>query len=227
MNILKIEVRTKCLESIKQFYGDLLNFEIMEFSGNRMILQAGTSTIIFNEEDESEAFYHIAFSIPSNQLSEAKKWLENKGIELITKDNEDQFEFIDWSASACYFYDPDGNLIEFIAHHSIDHTSSDSFQAKSILHVSEIGLPVDDVRVETKRICERFGLSLWRGDGEQFAAIGDENGLFIVTDKNRPWFPDNRLPGMFPTAVTIKGKQELNLQMGRQLYLLNAEPSLV
>lgn len=223
MKILKIEVKTKQLAKIKKFYGDLLNFTITDDSKERMVLQAGTTTIIFHQDDESEAYYHIAFSIPSDQLSESKKWLQGKGIDLITKDQQDQFEFKDWPATACYFYDPDGNLIEFIAHHSIASENPHSFNQNHILCVSEIGLPVENVSEAIQKIGDTFHLSLWRGDGEQFAAIGDENGLFIVIDTKRLWFPDNRKAGMFATSVTIEGNSKEKLQLGRQLYLLNSE----
>ncbi|SFL53312.1 Catechol-2,3-dioxygenase [Paenibacillus sp. 1_12] len=225
MKILKIEVKTKRLAMIKEFYGDLMNFEIKDYSDQCIVLQAGQTTIIFNQDDKSEAFYHIAFSIPSNQFTASQQWLQHKGIDLIKKEGKDQFEFMDWPASACYFYDPDGNLIEFIAHHTTTQENNQTFQQNNILYVSEIGLPVDDVSEVTKIICESFNLSLWRGDGKQFSAIGDEHGLFIVIDKNRPWFPVNKKPGMFPTAVTIQGEKEIILQMNRQLYRLNTEPS--
>ncbi|MFE0560754.1 VOC family protein [Paenibacillus sp. NPDC058910] len=224
MNILKVEVRTKQLAMIKKFYVDLLEFEVKKDADERLELQAGRSTIEFVQDHDSRAFYHIAFSIAVDQLSEAMKWLENNGIELITQDGNQPFEFKDWPASACYFYDPDGNLIEFIAHHATVHEQADSFNAKHIIAISEIGLPVVDVREEIRRLHEVFGLSLWRGDGKLFAAMGDENGLLIVIDKHRPWFPVHIKPGMFPTVVLIQGlaPEEQHLVVNDGLYIISS-----
>lgn len=226
MNIMRIEVRTKQLLMIKKFYSDILNLEVRESTDERLELQAGRSIIEFVQDDASQAFYHIAISIPTNQLSAAMKWLENKGVEVITEAEGSPFQFKDWPASACYFYDPDGNLIEFIAHHGMVYEHGDSFNAKHIIAVSEIGLPVDDVSEEVRRLHETFGLSLWRGDGKQFAAVGDENGLLIVVDKNRPWFPVDIKPGKFSTTVTLQGivQEERHLDMNQGLYNLSSVP---
>lgn len=151
-------------------------------------------------------------------LSEAKRWVSERGISVFSKDGQNEFPFEKWNATAFYFYDPDGNLVEFIAHHSLDNEASEAFGPKHLLRISEIGLPVENVPQVVKELTNAFPLRLWSGDGEQFAALGDAEGLLIVVDKERPWFPDGRLPGLFNTRVSIEGTDSARIVLQNDLY---------
>ncbi|PQP89172.1 hypothetical protein [Paenibacillus sp. AR247] len=89
-----------------------------------------------------------------------------------------------------------------------------TFQAASCCGISEIGLPVDEVAAAVEQIQTTLGLSMWSGDGRQFAAMGDAEGLLIVVDRERPWFPDRRAPIVSGTRVVIQaqGSEQLLLQ---------------
>lgn len=225
MRIIEIVLQTNRLDEMKSFYGELLEFPVEKESAESFAVKAGDSKITFQEPScDLDAFYHFAFMIPSNKLEEAKQWLQNKGIVLYSIDNQDQFFFSDWNATASYFYDPDGNLVEFIAHHSLNNPSEAPFRQNSILQISEIGLPVHNFTEDSKRICEASSQEIWKQQGEQFAAIGDVEGLFIVIDTNRPWFPDSRMPGVFPTQVKIQDELGKRLEINDLPYQLYRTP---
>lgn len=207
MRIAEITLHTDCLQEMKRFYSELLEFPLAGETVESFTVQAGQSRLIFQKSSSNKGVYHFAFTIPANQLEEAGQWLQRKGIPLYTKDNKNQYFFEDWNATASYFYDPQGNLVEFIAHHTLQNASQSPFGAHSMIRISEIGLPLYHFEEGLARVCEDLSLQVWRGDGKQFAGVGDEQGLLILIDMNRPWFPDGRMPVVTPVKVVIEGEE--------------------
>ena len=165
------------------------------------IVKAGYSKIMFRQTREpEEPFYHFAFNIPENQLQDAKRWLAPR-VKLIEKDGKDEFSLENWNAHALYFLDPVGNIVEFVARHNLKNASTKPFSSKSLLCVSEIGYPAEDVRLFSDAVKAELNLKLWRGDGRKFAAVGDENGLVIIVPIGRPWFPTDIPAEDFPLGV--------------------------
>ncbi|MNL17020.1 hypothetical protein D3C87_1380890 [compost metagenome] len=92
----------------------------MEKGLNSLIIQVGSSVLKFIENPEFDSVYHFAFNIPENKLEEAIKWCADK-IDLIMIENKRVIaNFETWNANAIYFYDNNGNLLEFIARHDLD-----------------------------------------------------------------------------------------------------------
>jgi len=90
-----------------------------------------------------------------------------------------------------YFYDADYNIVEFIARKSLNNISYQPFNIHSLLGISEIGIPTSDIKHEYATICNRVKLPIYSGTLERFCSIGDENGLFIIINKEikNKWFP--------------------------------------
>ncbi|WP_438350616.1 VOC family protein [Paenibacillus sp. FA6] len=219
MKLTEVILSTHQFETLKVFYGSLLGLDIVVDQPSQLSFQVGSTILGFCEADPKEKpYYHIAFAIPTNKFSEAKQWVSERGIPLFSKDGQDEFSFESWNATALYFYDPDGNLIEFIAHHTLNNATDEAFESKQILRISEIGLPVDNVPETANKLIETFQLSQWGGDGRQFAPIGDAEGALIVVDKHRPWFPDGRTPAVFNTRVTIEGTDSMRISLQNNLY---------
>jgi catechol 2,3-dioxygenase-like lactoylglutathione lyase family enzyme len=225
-NALKLKevlLGTHSFEAIKAFYGSLLDLQVVEENPSRLSFQVGESVLAFQESSHMEnEFYHIAVTIPTNKFIEAKQWIIDRGISLISRPQEDEFFFENWNATALYFYDPDHNLVEFIAHHTLNNAVTEAFGPHSLLRISEIGLPVDDVSEVSRIIAETFQLHSWGGAGQKFAPLGDVEGSFIVIDKQRPWFPDDRLPAVFNTSVLFEGPYSARLSLHNGLYELRS-----
>ncbi|WP_440113018.1 VOC family protein [Paenibacillus sp. QZ-Y1] len=219
MKIREVGLLTQQFEEMKLFYGTLLELELLKESASFMSFQAGDSILSFKKAPEQEKpFYHVAFTIPTNKLADAKKWFQDRNIPLLSKDGQDEFYFPYWDATAFYFYDPNGNLMEFIAHHSLNNAVDESFTAKHLLCISEIGLPVDDVPDTMNLMNGHYKLEPFAGDGKQFSPIGDAEGMFIVIDKEKPWFPDGRMPAVFATEVKVETGQPGSLRVQDGLY---------
>ncbi|MDQ0494365.1 VOC family protein [Paenibacillus brasilensis] len=226
MNELKLRevlLGTHSFEALKAFYGSLLDMEIVEESPLRLSFRVGESVLAFQESPHMKnEFYHVAFMIPTNKFIEAKQWLINRGIPLVSRSGEDEFFFEHWNATAMYFYDPDHNLVEFIAHHTLDNAAVEAFEPDSLLRISEIGLPVDNVPEVSRKITEMFQLESWGGAGQQFTPLGEVEGLFIVVDKQRPWFPDDRIPTLSSISILFEGPCSAGLSLHNGLYELRS-----
>lgn len=95
--------------------------------------QVGTEMEYFGVCDEKIGFLdpfpdaksqlHVAFEVPSEKLDECISFLEGKGIKTSPKyEWEDTFQGV--PASAVYFLDPEGNVIELFAPRSNRHDSN-------------------------------------------------------------------------------------------------------
>ncbi|MDT9723312.1 VOC family protein [Paenibacillus sp. ClWae2A] len=223
MKIREVGLLTHQIEAIKDFYGKLLELELVEDGTTFVSFRAGNSVLSFKKAPEQEKpYYHVAFTIPTNKLADAKRWAQDRNIPLLSIDGEDEFYFPYWDATAIYFYDPSGNLMEFIAHHSLDNAVNEAFEAKHLLCISEIGLPVDDVPDTISKMNGLYHLEPFAGDGKQFSPIGDAEGMFIVIDKEMPWFPDGRKPGVFATEAKVETGRTGNISLQNGLYSIDS-----
>lgn len=226
MKLKEITIQTFCLDAMKTFYCERLGLPANVDRQTSFTIRIGESVLTFQEHADADAgavnpYYHLAFTVPTNKLAEAKQWLRERGIDLLKDDQgHDEFHFQSWNATSVYFDDPNGNIIEFIAHHTFHNAADEPFEAKHLLRISEIGLPVDQVSEAIATITDTFALELWKGDGKQFAAIGDAEGLFIVVDKQRPWFPDGRMPVVAAAQIAIQGGKSASLQLREGRYEL-------
>lgn len=206
MKILELQLETHCLDELKTFYTRTLEMPLLKEQKRYFVFQAGMTTVKFSRaHKEDKPFYHFAFNIPENQLQEAKAWLSGR-VKLIEKDGRDEFRHETWNADALYFYDPAGNIVEFIARHNLKNRSEEPFSGKSILSLSEIGYPVEDVRLFSEHIKQELNLRLWDGDERQFAAVGDEEGLFIIVTQKRAWFPVDKPAETHPVTVDVSSE---------------------
>jgi len=105
------------------------------------------------------------------------------------------------------FPDPAGNILEFIAREDLPARAGEDFGAEDILHISEIGLVVDDVPGRALLLKTRLGIEVYRGSSfEDFAQPGDINGVLVLVKRGRLWAPDERQPAVVsPVQIGILG----------------------
>jgi len=190
MKIKELTIYTGRLHDQKQFYSETLGLTILSETENEVLFKIGNSNLkIVNRETSTP--YHFAFNIPSNQDEEALEWLKSRVGILKMEGNEIQ-DFDDWNARAIYFYDLDNNIVEFIARKNLNYKSMKYFDQNSLLEISEIGIPTEDIEREYNILNGELGLSIYDGGFDKFCAIGKETGLFICINKRiKGWFPLN------------------------------------
>jgi len=190
MNILEIEILTENFDETENFYSKLLGFQIQSKNRNTISFSAGKSTLTFIPGNRNPR-YHFAFNIPNNKLDEALIWISKK-TELI-KNPENTFiaNFDNWNAKSLYFYDNKGNVLEFITRFDLNQISDKPFTSESILSINEIGVVTDNpIAFAEKMINENQLQYFVKGPKkEDFVVLGDDNGLIIVSNPHRDWYP--------------------------------------
>jgi catechol-2,3-dioxygenase len=225
MKIVSLELKTGQAQKLKEFYTQVLGLPLLDDDSQHFIIQAGFSTITFQASDEQPAgHYHFAFNIPSNSIQKAAKWLQDHVAFLHGPGASGPVvKHESWEASAIYFYDPDFNIIEFIAHKRAP-TSTAPFSSAQIFGLAEVGFPVPDVAAFGKELREKLGLARWKSASAGFEAIGNEAGMFILVEENRPWFPTQNPAVALPTRVEVETNRTVNIRHGA-LQLLSSNAS--
>jgi hypothetical protein len=99
--------------------------------------------------------------------------------------------FESWNAKAIYFYDNNENILEFIARYDLDNATDILFDISSIQSISEIGIVADSPLILANKLVEENNLFFFAKSlkSEQFVTLGDDNGLFIIVETKRNWYP--------------------------------------
>lgn len=211
MEIKSLTLQTDNLQTMKEFYINKLGFLMIDETRDSFQIQTGTSILEFTNKDTvSKPYYHFAFNIPENQFEEAKFWLKNK-VQLLTEDGEDEVNFSHLPAQAIYFEDPSGNIVEFIARYGINEKSTEPFTINSILHISEIGLIVDDVFKAGKELSKAH---IFERDNKplnekflNFMGVRDKGIFIILAHPGRRWIFSDKYSSIFPLKISVdKGK---------------------
>jgi catechol-2,3-dioxygenase len=211
---------TTSLQVLKKFYSDNLGFSVVSESSEQLVINAGQTQIRFIKSANTNAapFYHFAFNIPENKIREARDWQLKKTPLLPTPAHmtdegyaNDIRHFRNWNAHSIFFWDPAGNLVEYIARHDLKNSVMGDFSTGDILYASEIAFIVNDVDVVAKDFSETFALTEYKQGNAEFRAIGDEQGLLLVMKKGRVWMGNTdtpKTPGIYKTVAQLKVKTD-------------------
>jgi len=194
MIIKKLELYTSQLEQQTDFYSNIFQLEITDKNNDSVTFKIGDSILTFTYKAESKP-YHFAFNIPANQEQEALFWLKER-VDILEDKNQEIHHFKDWNAGAIYFYDYDNNIVEFIARKNLNNNSTKNFTAESLLEISEMGIPTFDIENEYNILAKTVELPIHSGNFERFCSLGDDEGLFILINKDlkKYWYPTNDTP---------------------------------
>lgn len=218
MEFLDIRLETKDLRMIKSFYHGQLNLRIIEETEGSITFEIGQTSLTFEKSDLENPVYHYAINIPENQFSEACNWLRER-VETIIYEGSDEVNFENWNANSIYFYDSAGNIGELIARHDLQNATEIPFSEKSLLNISEIGLPTADIPKLTSLLNQKLGLETYISGGETFNPLGTEKALFICVIENRDWFPTTVKSKEFPVTVILKSDVQLDFEFGNYRFI--------
>ena len=188
MRIKELKIYSQDLQKQTDFYTKTIGLDLIERCRDHVVFQIGESRlkIVRNERFRP---YHFAINIPCNQQTEALHWLKER-VEILKDGNNEIQQFDNWNAKAVYFYDADNNIVEFIARQNLRNERFEDFGTDSLLEISEIGIPINDIRTAYNSLKNIAHLEIYDGEFERFCAIGDEHGLFICINKKvKDWFP--------------------------------------
>jgi catechol-2,3-dioxygenase len=206
MKISYLELSSKDLPAQRDYYANILELPV-KLDSATLEVQAGQTTLVFTQApSEFIGAYHFAFNIPENQYQAAKQWITSRIPVLQDKTGKEDFESQTWSSTSLYFLDPAGNVLEFIARHTLKNGSKEPFDSGQILNVSEIGLPSENVVELANNLSTRLSIPVYKQEpNENFTPVGDETGLLILPAKDRIWMPDSGVPAKL-LPVKVKGE---------------------
>ena len=205
MNILELELLTDSITETELFYTGVIGLKTISKTNSSVSFAAGSTKLTFRSSENLKPVYHFAFDIPNNKLLEAFAWIEKKTEIMEVVPPEKIADFYNWNAKSFYFYDNNGNILEFIARFSLDNASEKPFDGLSILSVSEIGLVTKNVSKLSDEMFNKYGLSVFSKQPklEKFIVLGTDTGLFILVEENRDWYPTHQKAKSFWTKVVF------------------------
>jgi catechol-2,3-dioxygenase len=220
MRIQELSLHTRHLAEQKDFYHTALGLPLLAETTASFTLKAGATRLRF-EEAQQDVLYHVAFTIPRNTFTETKSWLR-KYVSLLRKHSEDEFFFATLNARSFYFCDAANNILELIVYYDLNHETEGPFGPAQVLHVSEIGLPVEDVLAQVSLLKEKLTIEPYRGlVSEEFAFMGDMYGQLVVVKIGRSWQPaETLLAAVAPVQFTMSGKPEQQFQLSPHPYTI-------
>ncbi|MDR7316979.1 VOC family protein [Brevibacillus nitrificans] len=195
MMIRKILLQTRRLEELKHFYTAVLQFPLREDKADIFSVEVGATQLTFQKQKESDSapFYHFAFGISEKGFDPCYQRLKAQGCTLMNqKGREVEISYM-WKGKQVYFEDPEGNIGEVLAFAA----DSDALW----LSVQEMGLPVENVKDAAKQLSAIP--TEYTQESESFSFYGDQQGVFVLVKKSRPWYPTDRPATIHPMEIEV------------------------
>jgi catechol-2,3-dioxygenase len=213
MNILELELLSDDILKTETFYNRVLGLDTFFRDRSNVSFHAGATKLTFHSSQNVKPIYHFAFDVPNNKLLEAFSWIESKTEIMYVIPPNKIADFYNWNAKSFYFYDNNGNILEFIARNDLDNASEKPFNGKSILSVSEIGLVSKNVAAQCDELFDKYGLTAYSKQPKlpKFAALGSVTGLFVLVEENRDWYPTDKKSNSFWTKVVFNHAGEIKV----------------
>lgn len=161
-------------------------------------VRLGETTLRFTDADTTPPA-HLAVRLLLDGTA-AVDWLAERAT-ILPVDGEPsrRFEFLD--ATAVYFEDPEGNVLEGLCYDGDPRQTTES--STVIDGLTEIGLPARDPLALVAWLETTVGLSAWGTPSDTFAWVGDRHARFVVIPTDRDWYPTDRAADFAPVSVTV------------------------
>ncbi len=206
MLIHSLALASRSPEEQHSFYSGTLGFKASEERRDHNTINAGATKLKF-QKSVSAQYYHFAFLIPEGRIEACMDYVEKRGIRLLPLDGSKIIEFD--PGRSIYFFDPDGNIAEFIERPVIK-GGQGAFSIDEVVRVNEISYPVEEPLRINKEFRSKFGIEPGQGAffREDFCWCGDYEGVFLLTRPGRNWLPTQKpaVPNSFEIEFeTAKG----------------------
>lgn len=213
MKILELELLSDDILKTEVFYNEVLGLKTISKEDSSISFNAGSTKLTFRPSINVKPVYHFAFDVPNNKLLEAFDWIEKKTEIMYVIPPEKIADFYNWNAKSFYFYDNNGNILEFIARNDLDNATQKAFDGASILSVSEIGLVSKNVVVQCDELFDKYGLTAYSKQPKlnKFIVLGTVTGLFILVEENRDWYPTDKKSKSFWTKIVFSNNGETQI----------------
>jgi len=208
MRLKEIHLLTDDLERTFLFYQQFLHGEGFSSDQSYVSVMMGETKLVFTASTHMKPYYHFAFDIPINRLEKTMEWLSVRVPILPVPGSGFIADFVSWNARSFYFYDNNHNIVELICRYDTDHRAAEQQPDPCILYASEFGIVTSDVSRFSDLLMECYNLEIFSKQPRQenFTAIGDDSGLFIIAGTERNWYPTDRPSRSYPARIVFHSK---------------------
>lgn len=215
MKIHEVSLTVEHLRDSANFYADVLRFPVALSDGLAQVT-VGSSRLVLKPGEPFHGVHHLAFGIPPADFVLAQAWLEER-VTLIEVNGSVVIDGpAGWNSRSLYFLGPEEILLELIARDADVTAPGSAGTDPRVLSISEVGIGVPDVAAAVRTLTQEWRLPPFPPQGAAFAPVGDHNGLLIVVDQERIWFPSYH-------QSAARGSLELQLE-APQAVPLNLTP---
>lgn len=212
MKIKELTLFTTNIAAQRQFYADVLELPVLVDTDIEISFKIGASALTFHYAKSIKPS-HFAFNIPANKAQEALAWLQER-VTILPCEGKPIADFRNWNAEAIYFYDADQNIVECIARKNLNTATEEVFSVKQLLNISEMAIVSTDNQAVFQDIQQQETIPIYDGSFERFCAIGDEEGLFILVNKDlKKWYPT--LEDAYVSDFKISGTYSFSYTNGK------------
>jgi len=213
MQIQEVALTVTGLAAAARFYRDVLELPVTEQPGQAMVT-IGSSRLVLEEGDQFTGAHHLAIGITPADFEVARGWLSQR-VEPIVVNGSEVIEGPEgWDSRSVYFLGPEDIVLEYIARDADSSAPAGDGQAPRPLSLSEVGIGVASVPGAVRALTGELGLPTFPPQGAQFAPVGDHDGLIILVDQNRVWFPtDAQQAARGPVTVKLTAPQAARLSL--------------
>ncbi|MFC4023030.1 VOC family protein [Oceanobacillus longus] len=213
MEIKSLTLQTNNIKKMREFYVDTFGFPVLMEDDHSFRIGIGSSELEFTSENvKGHPYYHFAFNIFANKFDEAKSWVKER-VQLNVRDGEDEVYFSHFQAHAFYFYDPAGNIVEFISRPFTSKKGEEPFSIEGVLNISEIGLTVADAISAGEKLIE-IGINERDNDPLSSTSLnfmGEKSkGIFILLNQpGREWIFSDKISAIYPMEITTSTNSKI------------------
>jgi catechol 2,3-dioxygenase-like lactoylglutathione lyase family enzyme len=226
MRIRQLTLATSDVAGQGAFWAGTLGLPVRKDNHGSVEVSLRESTIRFEQALPAiDARYHLAINVPRGSILDAATWIGERHELLAFHDDPDEEEgativHTDRGASALYFLDAGGNVVELIANDHLDNESDAPFGPDSLLEVAEIGVATADTDATRAVIQDALSADvLWGGrEGWLLTAIGDDHGVVIVAPTGRAWIPVGLPARPLPTTIVAAGPRLRDVTLAEGPY---------
>jgi len=203
MKIREVAITVGKLDAAAAFFRDVLKMPVAE-QVDRVTVTAGFSRLVITPGEQFDGVHHLAFGVSPHDFDDARIWLKQRVDLIAAGDSEVVQGPPGWDSRSVYFLGPEDILLEFIARESDSGLPPRDGVIPLPFSISEIGISVPDTMAAVAELTKVLRLPIFPPQEADFAAVGDHDGLLIVVDQDRTWFPTRvHTAARGPVAVRI------------------------
>ncbi|WP_313812630.1 hypothetical protein [Glutamicibacter sp.] len=220
MKIDNVSITVSDVAKAAAFYRDILLCPV-DSSADGAAITIGSSRLFLTQGEEFAGVHHLAFGILPSEFERAHAWLAER-VELLPVGGKDTFYGgTEWNSRSVYFLGPEGIILELIARDADAGAAEEGSGKPRMLSISEVGIGVDDVLDAVATLSRELNIPIFYNLSATFASLGSHDGLLIVVQRERLWFPNNVAPAARgPLRVGLEPVNGASVEFGSNISIV-------